>query len=548
MDTFAPVKKLLSAAVKAIDYGLSVPPNPSMGDVSSSVAFTLAKKRGKNPVEVAALIAKKLKPSGIISEIRVVGPYINFFLDKDKLANKVIKESFLPTIKKKSGIINLDIFGPNAMKGIHIGHVRNAALGGCLARLLIRAGYKVKTNSFGCDIGLPVAKVIWGYMNLGLKPEGDKGEWLGKVYAIASESFKKETKVKEQVYDINKRLYSGDELLNKIYNQLTSWSFDYVKRVEKQLRLNIDKYIWERECIADANTAINLLKKKGLAKESDGALIVDLKEYGLGVYVLITGQGVPTYEAKDLGLSLIKKRLFKADKYILFTGAEQVMHFKQVIKTLELMGFKKSSVIHMPYEEVIMGGKKISSREGNVVLFNELITELTNSALNEVMKKNQSLDADQKRAIAAELAVSSLFYGMLKQDINKKINFVMDEWVRFDGDTGAYIQYNYVRAKKILSEQKVTARKISITHPAEFDLVKKINDFDNAFNEAVKKFNPSIIARYAYSLAESFSKFYEQCPVLKDGVNQPRLLLVKAYCARLAETMRLMGFKPLELM
>ncbi|MFA5406032.1 MAG: arginine--tRNA ligase [Candidatus Nanoarchaeia archaeon] len=547
MNIFAPVKKLLSIVVKANDYALSVPPNPSMGDVSSAIAFALAKKKGKSPVEVAESIAKKIKPSGMIDEIKVVGPYINFFLNKDKFANKVIKEVFEKKTKPKNkGTISLDIFGPNAMKGIHIGHVRNTTLGGCLDRLLNMAGYKVKTNSFGCNIGLPVAKVIWGYMNLGLKPEGNKGEWLGKVYTIASESFKKDNKAKEQIYDINKRLYSGDETLIKVYNQLSSWSFDYVKQVEKKLRINIDKYFWERECINDASIMIESLKKKGLAKESEGALIVDLKKYGLGVYVLLTSQGVPTYEAKDLGLQSMKKKLFKADKYILFTGAEQVMHFQQIIKTLELLGFKKNSIIHIPYEEIIIDGKKISSREGNVILFNALIEELTSKALNEVMKKNQSLDVDQKRIIAYEIAISSLFYGMLKQDSNKKINFVMDEWVRFDGDTGAYIQYNYVRANKILSSQKVTATKIKITRPTEFELIKKINEFDDVFNDSVKRLNPAIIARYAYSLADSFSKFYEQCPIIKDGVNQERLLLAKAYCSRLGLVMKLMGFNPLK--
>jgi len=544
MDLFLQAKKALQTALKADDYCLTIPNNASMGDISSTIAFTL---KG-NPKENAEKIAKKIKSTSLIKEVKAIGPYINFFFDKDKIANKIVTDSLKKTIKTtaKKNIISLDIYGPNALKGIHVGHIRNASLGACLSRILDAAGYKVITNSFGCDIGLPAAKVIWGYMNLGLKPEGEKGEWLGMIYSIVNSEFNDKPKVREEVYDINKRLYENDERLMVIYNTLIGWSKDYVKKVEKQLRLKIDKYLWESDTIKSANSAVELLKEKGIAKESDGAIAVDLKEYNLGVYVLLTRQGVPTYEAKDIGLQLMKEKLFKADKYILFTGAEQVMHFNQLFKTFELMGYKKGKMIHKPYEMVDIQGKKISSREGNVILFNQLIDELTNAALIEVTRKNPSLSFEDKKTIAGEIAISSLLYGMIKQDMNKKINFVISDWVRFDGDTGAYIQYNYVRARKILTMGGTPKENVVITDETEYALLKKINEFNKVIEESAEKFNPSAIAHYAYELSSAFSKFYEKCPVLKDEVNQSRLLIVKSFSETILKTMKIMGFTPLK--
>ncbi len=548
MDFFNIVKRMLSKVSKA-EPRLSIPPNPSLGDVSSGIAFSIAQSTHKQPNIIAKEIASKLSKSRYISEIRVVGPYINFFFNKDIVAKKVISEALSKSKQKNNGkTICLDIFGPNALKGIHVGHIRNAALGACLARVLRAGGYKVKTISFGCDIGLPIAKVLWGFMNLGLKPDGDKGEWLGTIYSIANEMFNNDLKVKSQVYDINKRLYNNDPDLIPIYKRLINWSFDYVKRVEKELRVKINRYTWESDSIPYAMKIISLLKKKGLAFTSNGALIVDLTNHGLGVYVLLTKQGVPTYEAKDLGLQLLKEKAFKADKYIIFTAAEQVMHFKQIIKTMELLGRRKGTIIHKPYEIVRIEGEKISSRKGNVILYSQLMDRLVSASLDEVSKHGTNLSIDDKLIIAKEIALSSLLYGMIKQDMNKVIDFKFKDWVKFDGDTGAYIQYSFVRANNILKNHKVSMVNPVITKDEEFNLIKKINEYDSIIKLSITKLNPSIIARYAFELANSFNKFYEHCPVVKDEINYSRLLIVKAFINRMSSVMKLMGFKPLKRM
>ncbi len=548
MDFFSVIKRMLSKVSKA-DPRLSIPPNPSLGDVSSGIAFSIAQLTNKQPNIIAKEIASKLTKSRYVSEIRVVGPYINFFFNRDVIAKKVISEALSKSKQKSKGkTICLDIFGPNALKGVHVGHIRNAALGACLNRVLRAGGYKVKTISFGCDIGLPIAKVLWGFMNLGLKPDGDKGEWLGTVYSIANEMFNNDLKVKSQVYDINKRLYNNDPDLMPIYNRLINWSFEYVKRVEKELRIKINRYAWESESIPYAMKVIDLLKKKGLAFTSNGALIVDLNKYDLGVYVLLTKQGVPTYEAKDLGLQLLKEKLFKADKYIIFTAAEQVMHFKQIIKTMELLGRSKGTIIHKPYEIVRIEGEKISSRKGNVILYSQLMNKLISASLDEVSKHGTNLSMDDKLNIAKEIALSSLLYGMIKQDMNKVIDFKFKDWVKFDGDTGAYIQYSFVRANNILKNHKVSMINPIITKDEEFNLIKKINEYDSIIKLSINKLNPSIIARYAFELANSFNKFYEHCPVVKNEINYSRLLIVKAFINRMSSVMKLMGLNPLKRM
>ncbi len=542
MDIYAPVKRALKKAVKAKDYALSIPPDPKLGDVSSAVAFSLSKK---NPAETAKKIASKIKASGIIKEVRAVGPYINFFFDRDKFGKKVIKEHLKILPRKKRGkTICLDIYSPNMMKGLHLGHLRNAASGGCLYRILAYDGYDVKAVSFGSDVGLPIAKVVWGYMNLGLKPEGIKGEWLGTIYALANRMFEKDPRVRAEVYEINKKIYDKDERIMRIYNTLIKWSVEYVKDMAKRLRLKINKFINESDAVKPALKAINLLKKKGIAEESNGALIVNLEKYGLGVYVLLTSQGVPTYEAKDIGLAFIKDRLFHPDKNVIYTGEEQVNHFRQVIKTLELMGFKKGSIIHKPYGLVLSSGKKLSSRKGASLMISSVMDDMKDAALLEVTRKNPSLSEKERERIAGEIALSSIFYGMIKQDLNKTINFNPDEWVKFDGDTGAYIQYSYVRAWKI----RGNGRFRGITHDAEYALIKKINEFSGVIDESVKKLDSSLIARYSHELALLFNKFYEACPVMKGEVNESRVAIVNAYLNVMGECMRLMGMKPLKRM
>ncbi len=549
MDFYSPVKRLLSKSIKAEAFGLSIPSNNKMGDVSSRIAFILASKNKKNPKEIADKLVKKLKPSGLIKEVKAVGPYINFYFDKNKIANKVINESLnLKRVKPKNKVINLDIYGPNMMKGLHLGHLRNAAIGACLYRLLKYSGFKVKVNSFGSDIGLPIAKVVWGYMNIGLKPDGVKGEWLGKLYAIAHNEFNNDPKVKQQVYDINKKIYDGDETIISAYNLLVSWSYDYIKSMADRLRLHVDKFINESDVVKSSYKIIDLLKSKGLAVESNGALIVNLEKYGLGVYVLLTSQGVPTYEAKDLALTFVKKKLFHPDEYVILTGAEQVMHFKQIIKTLELIGFKKGSIIHKPYELVLKDGKKLSSRSGTTLMISQLLDELTDAALIEVSRKNPSLSDDDKRLIANEVALSSLFYGMIKQDMNKTINFSINDWVKFDGDTGAYIQYSYVRALKLIKGYRLVKKPIVITDEAEYNLIKVLNQFNSVLNDSVIKLNASLIAHYAFNLAAVFSKFYERCPVVSNGVDNSRLLIVKAYIKILGSCMKILGMNPLSKM
>ncbi|MBD3312124.1 arginine--tRNA ligase [archaeon] len=551
IETVEIKKAVAKLLVKAVKLGkneviklLEVPPDPKLGDLSFP-CFTL----GKNPKKIAEKTASKIKPKGMIKKVKAAGPYINFYFDRSMFADKVVKECLKDKkVKTRNKVISLDMFGPNAMKGVHVGHVRNAAVSGCVCRLLKKSGFKVKTVSFGCDIGLPVAKVLWGYLNLGLKPEGDKGEWLGKLYSVVSNKFKQDERVREEVYELNKKLYNKDKKVMKVYEKLVSWSYSYISSVEKKLRLKIDNYLWETACVKPALKAIERLKKKGVAEESDEALIVNLEEHGLGVFVLLTKQGVPTYEAKDLGLHLVKSEKQKADEYLVFTGAEQKMHFKQVIKTLELMGFKKGSITHIPYEEVMLEGEKISSRKGNVILFNQMIDSLNKAAMKEVSKKNSKVSQKQKKEIADEIALSSLFYGMIKQDMNKKIDFRVKDWVRFDGDTGAYLQYNYVRAKKILEGQQVKKVKIEVKHESEYELIRGLSEFDKVLKQAVDKLDPSLIARHAYRLASSFSRFYEKCPVVMREINNSRLLIVKAFEQKMKELMLLLGFKPLKKM
>ena len=332
------VKVLGNAGIKTDKNILETPPQEEFGDISFP-CFQLAKEQRKNPAEIANDVVSKLKiPKGsMIQKAVAKGAYVNFFVDYKKFSKIVLssasKKSYGPNQMGRGKTYMVEFAHPNTHKGFHIGHLRNITIGESLSRILESSGYKVVRTNYEGDIGPHVAKCLWGILNLykGKVPKKNKGEWLGRVYAEASQKIVSNLELEREVDEINKKLYGGkDKKLLNLWKETRKWSLDYFAEIYKELQTKFDRLYFESEVEKRGMQISKSAIKKGVAKISEGAIIVDLEKYGLGIFVLITRDGTPLYSAKDLGLAEKEFTDFKTDYIIHVVGSEQTLYFKQL--------------------------------------------------------------------------------------------------------------------------------------------------------------------------------------------------------------------------
>jgi arginyl-tRNA synthetase len=501
-------------------------------------------KLGKNPVKKAKKISEKLKPSGLIARIEASGPYVNFFADWNKMAELISKE-----VGKKlnnNGKIIVEYACPNTHKAFHIGHVRNIALGESLSRILEFYGMKVVRANYQGDIGPHVAKCLWGLLNLdklGLKePKDNKGRWLGDVYREANR-YSKDEKVDEEIREINSELYKRNPKLVKLWQKTRKWSLEYFDSIYKDFGAVFDRFYFEEEVEGDAIKLGEKLLKDKIAKKSDGAIIIDLKKYGLGVYVLITKDGTPLYSIKDFILAELQDKEFKPDKIVHVVGAEQELHFRQLFKSLGFFNKKLAEKeYHLSYGLVNLKSGKMKSREGRVILYEELKEKLIKTA--------EKICKEKKSKIKSEsLALGALKYDMLKISPERVITFDWDRALSFDGNNAPYLQYTYTRCSSVLRKGgKFRVDKFELENEREIRLWKKLSMFNEMVEKATKELRPHIVCNYIYELCEMFNEFYEFVPILKSDRKEQGLALVKTTKKVIANGLYLMGIDALERM
>src|SRR3990167_1797114 len=344
-------------------------PSP-FADLTTKISFLVAKTKNQNPVEVAKNLATKINHK-YLEKAEAKGPYINLFLN-NKLyigsIKKMLKEKEkYGRSKKTNKNYMVEYFHANTHKGVHVGHIRNISLGESLCKILEFAGNREIRVNFQGDIGPHVAKCLWGFINLHhqKEPKTHKGTWLGKVYAEASMQIKDHPELEEQVQDINLKLYSKDKEMTKIWERTRQWCLDDFEEFYKEFGVKFDELYFESQSETIGKKMVDELLEKGVVKKDNGAIIIDLKDDGLGVFVLLTKEGYPLYSTKDLGLAKLKFDKYKIDKSIHVVGREQELHFKQLFKLFEKMGFEKAAKTsyHLIYGLVMLPEGKMSSRE-----------------------------------------------------------------------------------------------------------------------------------------------------------------------------------------
>ncbi|MBN1373912.1 arginine--tRNA ligase [Candidatus Dojkabacteria bacterium] len=567
---------------------VDIPNDSSKGDYFSNVAMQLAGRLKKNPVEIAQEIVKTLNVSDI-AEATVASPgYINF-----KLLTSVYQTKFCEMVdaanKGKPLATNslwngkkvmIEFAHPNPFKSFHIGHLRNICLGESLVRLFEASGAKVIRTNYQGDVGLHIAKCLWAFLKTDPKDypmaPREKATFLGKLYAQGATAYKDNESAKSEIREINKQIYSGENpKITKLWQLGKTWSLEHFHEIYKRVYSRFDREYMETEVMNDGLMYSKQALEKGILKESDGAVIFDGKPHGLDTRVFINNEGLPTYEGKELGLAYKEFTDFgELDLCIHNVAVEQISFFKVTFKVQELLNPKlfKGKQYHNAYEFVGLKKGKMSSREGKVVLAMDILDEAVsriNALPTETAKDNSAEDSDNTE-ISETVGVGAVKYSFLKVSPFKYMAFDMDECVSLEGNSGPYLQYSYVRARAVGSrDMSVTCpadRDMSVTCPTdgemsqtcpacstkeEQELIKSITKFSGVVEDATKAYSPNYLADYLYKLAQSFSRFYENVPVLKEPDTQKkaaRLTLVSMFARVMKEGLYLLGIEIVEKM
>ena len=532
------------------------------GDLASRLAFSLAPVEKKSPVEIARGIVSRAPKSEFFSKIEAVGPYVNMHMSDAAYAfalKKITKEGKKFGKGKKTGKeMMVEYFHANTHKGVHIGHIRNISLGESVCRLLEFNGNKVFRANYQGDIGPHVAKCLWGFLNLhgGKAPEKMRGIWLGKVYSEASKRIEGDEELGKQVQDINMKLYSKDKEMTAIWKETRQWCLDDFEEFYKEFGVRFDEFYFESQTQEPGMQIARDALKKGIARLDQGAVIIDMKDENLGVGIIITKEGYPLYHTKDLGLAKLKFGKYKdLDRSIHVVGKEQEFYFRQLFRMFERLGFEKAAKIsyHLIYELVMLPEGKMSSREGTMVLYEDLKEKLLSIVKEEVRKRHADWDGKKVSETAFAITLAAIRFTMVRREPNRQLIFDWDQALSLEGDSGPYLQYAYVRTNGILrkAEFKPGLVKGYAFTQHEKTLIKLLSRFPATTSAAASTLSPHVLCGYLLELAAELNRFYTTSRVLnaeKEDEREARLAMIAATNTVLASGLGLLGIESPERM
>ncbi|MEI6058198.1 MAG: arginine--tRNA ligase [archaeon] len=546
-----------------IERLVEVPSNDSMGDFAFP-CFSLAKIEKKSPLAIAEDICERIRKKKLssfsVTNVDAKGGYVNFFVDKKLIAEGVLKnlDSILSERKKTGKKIMVEFSQPNTHKAFHVGHIRGTSIGESLSRIFEFNGDKVVRANYSGDTGMHIAKWIWCYQRFHKKEElKDDESWIAGIYVdaikrLAEDEAKngKSGKLQEEVNEINRKIETkSDKEINELWKKTRQLSIKSWEKIYRELGTRFDVHFFEGEVELDAKKIAQDLVKKKIAVVDDGATIIDLKDYGLSVWVLLRSDGTVLYSAKDLVLAEKKMKDFPSDRYLVVVGDEQKLHFQQLSKTLELMKVKKAKDYgFLTFGMVRLPSGKMSSRTGDNILYSDFIDEVADAIKSEMKKRDNTLSVKELERRALVVAIAAIKYSFLKQDPNKVIIFEKSSALQFEGDTGPYLLYSYARASSIIRKVKAKSSAIKIIDlkQEEVRLLKKISDFDAIVEKSCNLLAPNLVANYCYELAGLFNEFYHACPVIGSVEQAFRLKLVDAFRLTIKKGLYLLGIDVLE--
>ncbi|HEY43529.1 MAG TPA: arginine--tRNA ligase [Anaerolineae bacterium] len=521
--------------------------------------------------EIAETVLNDLSPiAGFIRTVAERG-YLNLYIKPAEYAQRVIdivleQGNVFGHGDPKNQRVMVEYSQPNTHKAFHVGHLRNVILGGAMSNILEFEGYDtVRANYIG-DIGWHVIQWLWCYLRFhaGEEPEGDRTRWMQDIYSEASQLVEDNQEFEAEAREVFARWEHDDTELIDLWKKTRQCSLEGFNEIYDTLGEHFDVFFYESEVEKPGKVLVEELIKQELAvdeRPTGGPVVVKLDELlGLEketyrVLVILRSDGTSLYATKDLPLAIKKFNEWQIDKSIYVIDVRQSLYLKQIFKLLEIMGFKQGKdCYHLSYEIVnLPGNVTISSREGTIVMFDDLIQEAFRRAHEIVEEKNPTLSENQKKEIAQIVALGALKYPMLSVDNNKVATFDWERALDFEGQAAPYIQYAHVRANSILNKAGTIPDPAPPNHELEvqeISLLDHLSRFPDEVTRSANNYKPLTIANYAYDLARTFSEFYQHCPVLKaeKDVRFFRLRLTAAAKQTLANSLRLLGIKAPEVM
>lgn len=541
------------------EFEVEYPEQSEFGDYSSNIAMRSAKFSGKGPREIADKIKEEILKNDkdrFFKKVEIAGPgFLNFYLSE-----KIFFENIKELLKEKENYGKNELFknkkivveytDPNPFKEFHIGHLMPNIIGESISRLLEFSGADIKRVCYQGDVGMHVAMAVYGMLNQENIPEEsdtlkEKAAFLGASYAFGAKAYKENEEVQKEIKEINKKIFEkSDKELNDIYNTGRQWSLDYFETLYKKLGTKFDEYFFESETGEFGKKVVEEFLEKGVFEKSEGAVIFPGEKYGLHTRVFISSEGLPTYEAKELGLAKIKYEKFGYDESIIVTGNEINEYFKVLLKTMSLVYPELAEKTkHIGHGMLRLPTGKMSSRTGDVITAENLIAQVSEKVRE---RSEDSSDEDIEK-----ISVAAIKYAILKQKIGKDIIFDLDRSISFEGDSGPYLLYSYVRTRAILrkAEDEDKSGSIDVFPTSVSELEKMLARFSEVVELASRENAPHYITSYLIELTQAFNSYYAKNKIVEDSESSPyRIALTKAVSVVLENGLKLLGLRTVERM
>ena len=541
----------------AISNLLEQPKSSDLGDIAFP-AFSLAKVERKAPQAIAADIAEKIDQSHF-EKVVATGPYVNFFLNKAKISDQVIKEvikegaDYGQQNEGQGENITIDLSSPNIAKPFSVGHLRSTVIGDSLSNIFRKMGYNtIKINHLG-DWGKQFGLLMVAYKKWGNKEavEANPIDELLKLYVRINAEIENDPALDEEGRLWFKKLEDGDPEATELWQWFRDESLVEFNRIYELLGVEFDSLNGEAFYNDKMDEAVKILEDKGLLKESKGASIVDLDDVNLPPAMIKKSDGATLYITRDIATAMYRARTYNFVKNVYVVGQEQSNHFRQLKAVLKKMGFDWSDdMIHVDFGLVTKNRQKLSTRKGNIILLEPTLQEAISRAKAQIEEKNPNLE--NKEAVAHAVGVGAVKFYDLKTDRRNGYDFDLEAMVSFEGETGPYVQYAYARIQSILRKADFKPSldaNYNLNDAESWEIIKLIQDFARVVKRASDNFEPSLIAKYAISLAQAFNKYYAHTRILDESPERDsRLALSYTTAVVLKEALRMLGVEAPEKM
>ena len=517
---------------------LEYPPDTTMGDIALP-CFKLSKALRRSPIQIAQIIAENVSDE-YISKCEAVNGYLNISISDSYLAS-VLNDSVLANGDKYGSAtfgngktVVLDYSSPNVAKPFHIGHLGTTVIGHSLKKLHEFVGYDCVGINYLGDWGTQFGKMIVAYKMWGNKDEITEGgiDKLVELYVKFHHAAEEDAALNDEARAEFHKLELGDEENIALWKWFIEISVAEYKKTYAQLGIEFDSYKGESFYTDKMPAQVQKLRDMGLLKIDDGASIVDLEQYNMPPCLILKRDGSTLYPTRDIAAAVYRKQTYDFDKAIYVTSAGQSLHFAQWFKVVELMQYGwHDKLVHVPYGTVSINGAKLATRTGNVILLKDLFAQAIEKVAEIIDEKNPNIEDKDK--VAEAVGVGAIVFYYLSSNRIRDINFVLEDALSFDGNTGPYVQYTYARACSLISKAKDRELNNTTVFTAneERDLVKTLARFPEKVLEAIESYEPSVITRYILDVAAAFNRFYHNCQILSvedNNILSTRIALTKA--------------------